>query len=186
MNVSRNAFASTRVALVAATLAVFGFSTAAYGGGHSKAEPAAPGDVVDVASGADSFTTLVAAIQAAELVDALKAEGPFTVFAPTDEAFAALPEGTVENLLKPENKAQLTAVLLYHVLPGKVMNADLKAGTLNAETLQGATIEIVKTTGWTERQREVTVNGAGVVGADIPASNGVIHVIDAVLLPPEG
>lgn len=139
--------------------------------GHSK-----PGDIVVVATEAGSFNTLLAAAQAAELVGALQGEGPLTVFAPTDEAFAALPEGTVENLLKPENKEQLQAVLLYHIVPGKVMSSDL-SGTVNAETLQGATVEIVVAEG-------VTINGATVVAADVEASNGVIHVIDAVILPP--
>ncbi len=111
------------------------------------------------------------------MVDALKGEGPLTVFAPTDEAFAALPEGTVENLLKPENKDQLAAILLYHVVSGKVMSSDL-SGTVNAETLQGSTVEVVASS------EGVTVNGANVVTADVAASNGVIHVIDAVILPP--
>ena len=120
---------------------------------------------------------LVAAVTAAGLVDALQGDGPLTVFAPTDAAFAALPDGTVENLLLPENIEQLQAVLLYHVVPGQVMSTDL-SGTINAATLEGATIEIVA------NDDGVTVNGANVVAADVPASNGVIHVIDAVLLPP--
>ena len=153
---------------------------------EAPAEPAPPaGDIVVVASGAGSFNTLVAAVQAAELVDALKAEGPYTVFAPTDEAFAALPEGTVENLLLPENQAQLQAVLLYHVVPGKVMKSDLKPGSVNVETLQGATVEIVMNKGWSEVQRKVSVNGAKVTATDVMATNGVIHVIDTVILPPE-
>lgn len=134
-------------------------------------------DIVDTAISAGSFNTLVAAVQAAELVDALKAAGPYTVFAPTDEAFAALPEGTVENLLKPENQEQLQAVLLYHVVSGKIMAADIGSGAQPA-TLQGATIDVVGT------DSGVTVNGANVVGADVVTSNGVIHVIDAVILPP--
>lgn len=151
------------------------FATLAQAGGHMAAKQG-PGDIVDVAVGAGTFNTLVAAVKAADLVGALKGDGPLTVFAPTDDAFAALPAGTVENLLKPENKAQLQAVLLYHVVPGKVMSADL-SGTVNAETLQGATVKIVVDEG-------VTVNGANVVAADVAASNGVIHVIDAVILPP--
>ena len=131
----------------------------------------------EVAASNGSFNTLVAAVTAADLVDALKGDGPLTVFAPTDEAFAALPAGTVENLLKPENIEQLQAILLYHVVPGQVMSTDL-SGTINAATLEGATIEIIA------NDDGVTVNGANVVAADVPASNGVIHVIDAVLLPP--
>ncbi|MBC7139959.1 MAG: fasciclin domain-containing protein [Defluviimonas sp.] len=133
-------------------------------------------DIVDTAIAAGNFTTLVAAVQAAGLVETLKGEGPFTVFAPTDEAFAALPAGTVEDLLKPENKAQLAAVLTYHVLPGKVMSTDLSDG-MTAATVQGA--EVTITTGG-----GVKVNAANVTTADIEASNGVIHVIDAVILPP--
>lgn len=138
---------------------------------------AAPGDVVAVAVGAGSFNTLVAAIKAADLVGALQGKGPFTVFAPTDVAFAALPAGTVDDLLKPENKEKLQSILLYHVVPGKVMSGDLK-GTVNAATLEGQTISIVASASG------VTVNGASVVSADVAASNGVIHVIDAVILPP--
>ncbi len=133
-------------------------------------------DIVDTAVGAGSFTTLVAAVQAAGLVDTLKGDGPFTVFAPTDAAFAALPEGTVENLLKPENKDQLVAVLTYHVLAGKVMSGDIAGQTLSPATVQGSTVDIDATSG-------VTIDGANVTTADIEASNGVIHVIDAVILP---
>jgi uncharacterized surface protein with fasciclin (FAS1) repeats len=164
---------SMKILTAALVLSLFG--TIAQAGGHSSAKQG-PGDIVVVAAGAGSFNTLIAAAQAAELVDALKGDGPLTVFAPTDAAFAALPEGTVENLLKPENQEQLQAVLLYHVVSSKVMSTDL-SGTANVETLQGATIEVVAANG-------VTVNGANVVSADVAASNGVIHVIDAVLLPP--
>ncbi len=150
-------------------------SAQAFAGAHKSAP--VKKDIVDTAISAGSFNTLVAAIQAAELVEALKAEGPFTVFAPTDEAFAALPEGTVESLLKPENKAQLQAVLLYHVVSGKIMAADIGTGAQPA-TLQGATIDVVGSASG------VTVNGANVVSADVVTSNGVIHVIDAVILPP--
>jgi len=132
-------------------------------------------DIVDIAVEAGSFTTLVAAVQAAGLVETLKSEGPFTVFAPTDEAFAALPEGTVEDLLKPENKDQLTAILTYHVIPAKVMSGDL-SNDMSAATVQGGEVKIMTDGG-------VTVDGANVVTADIEASNGVIHVIDAVILP---
>ncbi len=142
--------------------------TAAYADGHSK-------DIVDTAVGAGSFETLVAAVQAAELVDTLKGEGPFTVFAPTDEAFAALPEGTVETLLKPENKDQLVAVLTYHVVPGKVMSGDL-SDDMKAATVQGGEVTI-------DLDNGVMINDANVVQADIETSNGVIHVIDKVILP---
>ena len=134
-----------------------------------------PKDIVDTAVEAGSFGTLVAAVQAAGLVDTLKGEGPFTVFAPTDDAFAALPEGTVDTLLLPENKDQLTAILTYHVVPGKVMSGDL-SNNMMATTAQGGDITIMTDGG-------VTVNGANVVSADIETSNGVIHVIDAVIIP---
>ncbi|KCV82707.1 fasciclin domain-containing protein [Actibacterium atlanticum] len=152
------------------TLAATAIMTApAFAGGHSK-------DIVDTAVGAGSFTTLVAAVGAAGLVDTLKGEGPFTVFAPTDDAFAALPKGTVEMLLMPENKDKLTAVLTYHVVPGKVMSGDLTNGMM-AGTVEGSDVKIMTEGG-------VTVDGATVVAADVEASNGVIHVIDAVILPP--
>lgn len=133
-------------------------------------------DIVDTAVSAGSFKTLVAAVQAAGLVDTLKGVGPFTVFAPTDEAFAALPAGTVENLLKPENKDQLIAVLTYHVIPGKVMSGDIAGKTLEVKTVQGSMVVVNATNG-------VMIDGATVVAADIGASNGVIHVIDQVILP---
>ncbi|MFK8075594.1 MAG: fasciclin domain-containing protein [Granulosicoccus sp.] len=135
-------------------------------------------DIVDTAVEAGSFNTLVAAVQAADLVDTLKGEGPFTVFAPTDEAFAALPEGTVENLLKAENKDQLVAVLTYHVVAGKVMSSDIAGKTMDAATVQGQNLSVDATDG-------VMINNAKVVSADIKASNGVIHVVDKVLLPPQ-
>ena len=149
--------------------AVFGFSPTAVAGGHSK-------DIVDTAIGAGTFNTLVAAVQAAGLVDVLRGEGPFTVFAPTDDAFAALPEGTVENLLLPENRDQLVAVLTYHVIPGKVMSGDVVGQELMVATVQGSELSVNATDG-------VMVDGATVVQADIEASNGVIHVIDSVVLP---
>lgn len=145
--------------------------SAAYAEHHEMAK-----DIVDTAAGAGTFTTLVAAVQAAELVDTLKGAGPFTVFAPTDEAFAKLPAGTVENLLQPENKAQLAAILTYHVIPGKVMAADIAGKALNVKTVQGSDLAIDATSG-------VKVNDATVVTADIVTSNGVIHVIDMVLMP---
>lgn len=135
-------------------------------------------DIVDTAVGAGNFTTLVAAVEAAGLVETLKGEGPFTVFAPTDAAFAALPAGTVEDLLKPENKDKLVSILTYHVVPGKVMSTDLSEG-LKAATVQGAEVTITLDGG-------AKVNGAVISTADIEASNGVIHVIDSVILPPEG
>ena len=148
---------------------VFGMSMAA------APALAADADIVDTAIGAGTFQTLVAAVGAAGLVDVLKSDGPFTVFAPTDEAFAALPEGTVENLLKPENKEQLIAVLTYHVVPGKVMSTDL-VDDMMAATVQGSSVTI-------DLDNGVMVDGATVVAADIEATNGVIHVIDSVILP---
>lgn len=133
-------------------------------------------DIVDTAVAAGSFSTLVAAVTAADLVDTLKGDGPFTVFAPSDDAFAALPEGTVETLVKPENKDKLTAILLLHVIPGKVMAADVAGQVLSPATAGGATVHVDGTDG-------VTIDGAKVVTADIACTNGVIHVIDAVLLP---
>jgi uncharacterized surface protein with fasciclin (FAS1) repeats len=133
-------------------------------------------DIVGVAASDGRFTTLVAAVEAAGLVETLQGEGPFTVFAPTDEAFAALPEGTVEDLLKPENRDTLIAVLTYHVVPGKVMSADIAGQQMEVATVQGSTLEIDATDG-------VMVDGAHVIVADVEASNGVIHAIDAVILP---
>jgi uncharacterized surface protein with fasciclin (FAS1) repeats len=132
-------------------------------------------DIVDTAVDAGSFGTLVAAVQAAGLVDTLKGDGPFTVFAPTDEAFAALPEGTVEDLLKPENIDTLTAILTFHVVPGKVMSGDL-TDDMMAATVQGGNVTI-------DLDNGVMVQDANVVTADIETSNGVIHVIDKVILP---
>ena len=133
-------------------------------------------DIVDTAVGAGNFTTLAAALTAAGLVDTLKGAGPFTVFAPTDAAFAALPAGTVDDLLKPENKDKLIAILTYHVIAGKVMSTDLTEG-LKAKTVNGAEGTITLDGG-------AKVNGAVISTADIAASNGVIHVIDTVILPP--
>jgi uncharacterized surface protein with fasciclin (FAS1) repeats len=133
-------------------------------------------DIVDTAVSAGQFNTLVAAVQAAGLVETLKGTGPFTVFAPTDEAFAKLPAGTVETLLKPENKDKLVAVLTYHVVPGKVMSSDIAGKEVMAMTVQGSELDINATDG-------VKVDNANVVQADIVTSNGVIHVIDTVVLP---
>lgn len=141
------------------------------------AAPAMAEDIVDTASNAGSFNTLVTAVEAAGLVDALKGEGPFTVFAPTDEAFAALPEGTVEELLKPENQDQLIEILTYHVVPGKVMSTDL-SDDMMATTLEGRELTV-------DLEKGVMINDANVVTADIDADNGVIHVIDKVMLPAE-
>ncbi|NLW92963.1 MAG: fasciclin domain-containing protein, partial [Syntrophomonadaceae bacterium] len=135
-----------------------------------------PQSIVEIAVGNPDFSTLVAALQAAELVDALSAEGPFTVFAPTDDAFAALPEGTVESLLLPENKQALTDILLYHVVAGKVMAEDVVTLT-EAETVLGQNVTI------TVEDGKVFINDAEVIITDIETSNGVIHVIDAVILP---
>mgnify|MGYP000875932443 CR=1 FL=1 len=136
-------------------------------------------DIVDTAVAAGEFTTLAAALDAAGLVQTLKGEGPFTVFAPTDAAFAKLPAGTVEELLRPENKEKLAAILTYHVVPGKVMAADV-VSLDEAKTVNGETIEI-QIDG-----NSVRVNDASVTATDVAASNGVIHVIDQVILPPEG
>jgi transforming growth factor-beta-induced protein len=133
-------------------------------------------DIVDTAVSAGDFNTLVAAVKAAELVETLKAEGPYTVFAPTDAAFAKLPEGTLDSLLKPENKAKLAGILTYHVVAGKVMAADVVKIT-EAKTVNGKMLKISTMNG------KVMVNGANVVKTDIECSNGVIHVIDAVVLP---
>jgi uncharacterized surface protein with fasciclin (FAS1) repeats len=142
--------------------------------GVAHAEPKSQ-DIVAVASKNGSFKTLVAALKAAGLVETLQGTGPFTVFAPTDEAFGKLPHGTVEDLLKPENKAKLVAVLTYHVVAGKVMAADVK--TMKAETVNGQSLDVKVTDG------HVTVDNAKVVKTDVAASNGVIHVIDTVVLP---
>ena len=133
-------------------------------------------DIVDTAVAAGKFGTLVAAVQAAGLVETLKGAGPFTVFAPTDDAFAKLPAGTVEDLLKPENKAKLVAILTYHVLPGKVMAADIAGKTMHVKTVEGSEVAVDATLG-------VKVDGATVVIADVAASNGVIHAIDQVIMP---
>lgn len=133
-------------------------------------------DIVETASSAGSFNTLVTALKAAGLVDTLKGPGPFTVFAPNDAAFAKLPPGTLDNLLKPENKAQLTSILTYHVVPGKVMSADLAGKKTMAKTVEGGQVTIDATSG-------VKVDNAKVIKADIDTSNGVIHVIDTVLMP---
>ncbi|WP_416799538.1 fasciclin domain-containing protein [Ciceribacter azotifigens] len=158
-----------KTAILAAAIGLAGIQ------GASAAEK----DIVDTAVEAGQFKTLAAALDAAGLVTTLKGAGPFTVFAPTDEAFAKLPAGTVEGLLKPENKQKLTEILTYHVVPGKVMAADV-AGLDEAKTVNGKAIDI------TVDGQSVKVNDASVVKTDIAASNGVIHVIDTVIMPPEG
>lgn len=151
------------------------FSSAAIADHHGKKKEQTA-DIVDVAVAAGQFNTLAAALTAADLVDTLKGEGPFTVFAPTDEAFAKLPAGTVESLLKPENKDQLIAVLTYHVVPGKVKAKDV-VKLSSATTVNGADVAITVVDG------SVRVDNATVLKTDIKASNGIIHVIDAVILP---
>jgi uncharacterized surface protein with fasciclin (FAS1) repeats len=147
------------------------FTSISHAGHHGMKK-----DIVDVAAENGSFNTLVAAVTAGGLVDTLKSDGPFTVFAPTDEAFANLPEGTVEMLLKPENKDKLVAVLTYHVVSGKVMSTDV-VKLDSAATVQGQSVKVKVVDG------SVMINNATVVTADVKASNGVIHVIDTVLLP---
>jgi uncharacterized surface protein with fasciclin (FAS1) repeats len=134
-----------------------------------------PGTIVEVAAGAGSFKTLVAAVKAAGLAETLSGPGPFTVFAPTDDAFAKLPAGTVDSLLLPKNKAKLKAILLYHVVAGKVLSSDLKSGSVKTVGGGDLTIDLSGSA--------PKVNDATVIKADVPASNGVIHVIDTVLLP---
>ena len=172
------------ILIVAALLIVaVPFVFAACGGNDEEATPAPATsspmaeDIVGTAVAAGSFTTLTAALEAAGLVDTLKGEGPFTVFAPTDEAFAALPEGTVDTLLA-DPKGDLTQILTYHVVPGKVMSTDITDG-MKATTVQGADLTL------TIKGGSVYVNDAMVVTADIETSNGVIHVIDGVLIPPK-
>lgn len=159
------------------TLCAILTSGVAFGG--KPCDAAGPKDIVDTAVGADDFNTLVAAVKAAGLVETLKGDGPFTVFAPTDKAFAKIPKETLESLLLPENKDQLTAILTYHVVPGKVMAADV-VKLKSAKTAQGSKVKI------NASGDGVMVNGANVVKTDIVCSNGVIHVIDSVIMPPKG
>ena len=170
----------TRFSMVLGACAVLALGQVAFAGGHKKAgygygmgHEAHAKDIVDVASSAGSFDTLVAAVQAAGLVDTLKGEGPFTVFAPTDEAFAKIPQSDLDALLADREK--LVAVLTYHVVPGRVMAKDV-TGLSSAKTVQGQSVAIATEGG-------VTVDGASVVETDIQASNGVIHVIDTVIFP---
>jgi len=166
--------AMTAVALAAAlTLSACGSDSES--STESTMEEVSVGTIVDVAVGAGNFSTLVAAVTAADLVETLSGTGPFTVFAPTDDAFAALPAGVLDALLLPENKAVLAQILTYHVVSGSVMAADVTDG--DVATVEGSNITLSTASG-------VTVNGANVVAADVMASNGVIHAIDAVILPP--
>ena len=155
--------------LITAALLSISLASTATADGHSK-------DIVDTAVAAGSFETLVTAVAAADLVDVLKGDGPFTVFAPVDAAFKALPAGTVESLLKPENKSKLAGILTYHVLSGKVMSSDIIGKKLEVTMVNGSSAAIDATDG-------VKIAGANVIQADIETSNGVIHVIDAVILP---
>jgi uncharacterized surface protein with fasciclin (FAS1) repeats len=151
-------------------------ATPAFAGHHNEGMDKPAGTIVDVAASNADFETLVAAVKAAGLVETLSGEGPFTVFAPTDDAFAKLPAGTLESLLKPENKDQLVAILTYHVVAGKVMAADVvKLDT--ATTVNGAAADV------TVAGASVKIDEANVTATDIKASNGVIHVIDTVILP---
>ncbi|MEP6490264.1 fasciclin domain-containing protein [Microcoleus vaginatus GB2-A3] len=145
--------------------------------GTTQAPTGAAKDIVAIASGDAQFKTLTKALGSAGLVTTLQGKGPFTVFAPTDAAFAALPKGTVEDLLKPANKAKLTKILTYHVVPGSVLSTSLKSG--DVKSVEGTSLNVAVSAG------KVTVSGANVVKADIKASNGVIHVIDKVLMPPD-
>lgn len=165
---SRIKFFSLASAMAASLFVV----SLALAGGYGKKES----DIVDTAVAAGDFATLAAALQAGDLIDTLKSEGPFTVFAPTDEAFAKLPAGTVENLLKPENKEQLVAILTYHVVPGEV-TASQVVNLKTAATVNGKDLSIRVDGG------NVFVNDAGVIATDVMASNGVIHVVDTVILP---
>ncbi len=168
-----------------ALLAITGFSGSTYAEEVAKTDvppqsgrnesDAKTGDIVMVAAAAGKFKTLCTALKAAGLVETLQGTGPFTVFAPTDEAFAKLPKGTLDELLMPENKKKLAAILTYHVLSGKVMAADVK--TMKAKTVNGQSLNVMVEDG------KVTVDKAKVIMADVPASNGVIHAIDTVLMP---
>jgi uncharacterized surface protein with fasciclin (FAS1) repeats len=164
------------IAVLSLMVASLAFMPAAFAGHHNEGDHGMKKDIVDVAAENGSFNTLVAAIKAAGLVETLKGKGPFTVFAPTDEAFAKLPEGTVEMLLKPENKDKLAAILTYHVVSGKVMSTDV-VKIDSAATVQGQMLMVEVVDG------NVMINKAKVIMADVKASNGVIHVIDTVLMP---
>lgn len=158
--------------IIVAVSLLFAATASANAGNHKKANK----DIVEIAASNGDFSTLVAAVKAAGLVETLQSSGPFTVFAPTNEAFAKLPAGTVESLLKPENKDKLIAVLTYHVVPGKVLAKDV-VGLKTAKTVQGQDVKV------TVSDMGVMIDNARVVATDIKAENGVIHVIDSVILP---
>lgn len=157
---------------ILATAAAFALAPVAFAGSMGGGK-----DIVETAADAGSFKTLLAAAEAAGLVGVLKSDGPLTVFAPTDEAFAKLPAGTVEMLLQPENRDKLAKILTYHVVPAKVMSSDIAAKTAEVLTAEGSRVYV------DGRGGKVKVGGANVVAADIEASNGVIHVIDKVIMP---
>lgn len=160
--------------LLALALGTFVFA------GNLNAQCGAPekkSDIVETAISTDFLSTLVAAVKAGDLVEILQSDGPFTVFAPTNEAFAALPEGTLESLLKPENKAQLVQILTYHVIAGEVKSSDLKNG-MKAKTVEGSDINIMIS------DKGAMINNANVTTADIMTENGIVHIIDRVILPP--
>ncbi len=163
-----NRLKTSIIAVVAIALSAIAINAQA--GGQAKK------DIVDTAASVGQFNTLVAAVKAAGLVDTLKGKGPFTVFAPTDEAFAKLPKGTVEDLLKPENKDKLVSILTYHVIPGSVMSNSIAGKKAMVKTVQGSELSV-------DAMRGVMVDNATVIKADIEASNGVIHVIDTVVIP---
>lgn len=166
--------------LLASSVLALGAVSATALADHHGSQAAAPAEqnIVEIAAGNEDFSTLVAAVTAAGLVDALSGEGPFTVFAPNNAAFAALPAGTVETLLEEANLEQLTSILTYHVVSGQYLAAETAPGTYDLTTLQGGTVNVV-----VGEDGTVTVDGASVIAADIQATNGVIHVIDAVIMP---
>lgn len=167
----------TLFAAVVLSTFVFSFNANAQNGKDSGKKDK-KSNIVDLAVSTDFLSTLVAAVKAGDLVETLQGDGPFTVFAPTNKAFNALPEGTLESLLKPENKDKLVAILTYHVVAGKVLSTDLSNG-MKAKTVQGSEIAVTLSNGG------VKINDANVTAADIMASNGVVHVIDKVILPSE-
>lgn len=162
--------------LLKSTIVLLAISVLTFAPVNNASAQSNDNDIVSIALGNENFSTLVTALQAAGLVETLQGDGPFTVFAPTNAAFEALPEGTLESLLMEENRDQLIQVLTYHVVPGKVMSGDLSDG-MTAETVEGSTVEI------SISDYGVKVDDASVVTADVEASNGVIHIIDAVILP---
>lgn len=167
------------IATISALMVLGVVASAVQASNHGHAADEVANDIVATAAGNPDFSTLVTALQTAGLVEPLQGEGPFTVFAPTNAAFDALPEGALDNLLQEENRGNLTAILAYHVVGGQVMAADIPEGTTDVPSAQGTTLRVEKT------DAGVTVNGANVISADIETSNGVIHVIDAVVVPGE-